>query len=165
MPTAYNFSVAPPSLAALVNVVGFLLGTALYGLLLGTVLRTRAAVAAPEGAPAPAPSRLLLSTGVLGLVWNLGSLWIQIVDPRLDTAVTDVLTMLSDLDGMEQRARRLVARMASCLQAALLLRQGDPAVADAFCASRLGGDWAGVFGTLPSGVDVEAIVRRTTPAV
>ena len=42
---------------------------------------------------------------------------------------------------------------------------GDPAVADAFCASRLGGDWAGTFGTLPAGVDVEAIVRRTTPAV
>jgi len=86
-------------------------------------------------------------------------------DPRLDTAVTDVLTMLSDLDGMEQRARRLAARMATCLQAALLLRHGDPAVADAFCASRLGGDWAGTFGTLPAGVDVEAIVRRTTPAV
>jgi hypothetical protein len=73
--------VAPPSLAALVNVVGFLLGTALYGLLLGTVLRTGAAWASPGGAPAP--SRLLLLTGLLGLTWNLGSLWIQIVDPGL----------------------------------------------------------------------------------
>jgi two-component system, LytTR family, sensor kinase len=83
--------VAPPSLAALVNVVGFLLGTALYGLLLGTVLRTRTAVAARDGAPAPPPSRLLLSTGVLGLTWNLGSLWIQIVDPHLDTALVRAL--------------------------------------------------------------------------
>ncbi len=74
---------APPSLAALVNVVGFLLGTALYGLLLGTVLRTRAAVSAPAGTPAPPPSRLLILTGLLGLTWNLGSLWIQIVDPGL----------------------------------------------------------------------------------
>jgi len=86
-------------------------------------------------------------------------------DARLDTAVTDVLTMLSDLDGMEQRARRLAARMATCLQAALLLRDGEPAVADAFCASRLAGDWGGAFGTLPSGIDVDAIVRRTTPVV
>ena len=81
---------APPSLAALVNVVGFLLGTALYGLLLGTVLRLRAAALSASGASsatggsvsAPA-SRLLLATGFLGLTWNLGSLWIQIVDPGL----------------------------------------------------------------------------------
>jgi two-component system LytT family sensor kinase len=79
--------VAPPSLAALVNVVGFLLGTALYGLLLGTVLRTRTAVAGLDGAPAAPPSRLLLCTGVLGLIWNLGSLWIQILDPHLDTGL------------------------------------------------------------------------------
>ena len=72
---------APPSLAALVNVIGFLLGTALYGLLLGTVLRTGAA--SPSTTRAPAPSRLLLLTAVLGLTWNLGSLWIQIVDPGL----------------------------------------------------------------------------------
>jgi putative acyl-CoA dehydrogenase len=84
-------------------------------------------------------------------------------DPRLDAAVTDVLTTLSDLDGMEHRARRLTARMATCLQGALLLRDGDAAVADAFCASRLGGDWAGTFGTLPAGIDTDAVVRRTTP--
>jgi putative acyl-CoA dehydrogenase len=84
-------------------------------------------------------------------------------DPRLDAAVTDVLTMLSDLEGMEHRARRLAARMATCLQGALLLRDGDPTVADAFCASRLGGDWGGTFGTLPAGIDTDAIVRRTTP--
>jgi two-component system LytT family sensor kinase len=74
-------SVAPPSLAAIVNVVGFLLGTALYGLLLGTVLRTGTAARAPG--TAQAPSRLLLLTGLLGLTWNLGSLWIQIVDPAV----------------------------------------------------------------------------------
>ncbi|MEO5820436.1 MAG: histidine kinase [Vicinamibacteraceae bacterium] len=72
---------APSSLAALVNVVGFLLGTALYGLLLGTVLRTGADSPSPGGGPAP--SRLLLLTAVLGLTWNLGALWIQIVDPTL----------------------------------------------------------------------------------
>src|SRR5690606_8875775 len=78
-------------------------------------------------------------------------------DPRLDAAATDVLTMLADLDGAEGRARRLAARMAGCLQAALLLRHGEPAVADAYCASRLAGDWSGAFGTLPQGVDIDAI--------
>ena len=46
---------------------------------------------------------------------------------------------------------RLVERMALALQASLLIRFGDEAVADAFCASRLGGDWGRAFGTLPAG--------------
>ncbi len=77
----------------------------------------------------------------------------QGADHRLDAAVTDVLETLSDLAGAEAGARRLAARMAVCLQASLLVRHSTPDVADAFVASRLAGDWGGVFGTLP----------RTTP--
>ena len=77
---------ASPSLAALVNVVGYLLGATLYGLLLATVLRTRPA--APDDAPAASPSRLLLLTALLGLTWNLGSIWIQSLDPTLAAAAT-----------------------------------------------------------------------------
>ena len=84
-------------------------------------------------------------------------------DARLDTAVNDVLTELADLSDVELRARRIAGRMAICLQAAVLLKNGNPAVADAFCASRLAGDWAGSFGTLPRGLDLAAIVERTTP--
>ncbi|WP_030405803.1 MULTISPECIES: acyl-CoA dehydrogenase family protein [Streptomyces] len=84
-------------------------------------------------------------------------------DHRLDAAVKDVLTQLSDLDGIETRARRLVERMALVLQGALLVRYAPPAVADAFCASRLGGDWGAAFGTLPSGLDLAAIVERARP--
>ena len=84
-------------------------------------------------------------------------------DPRLDAAVEDVLTDLADLTDLEVRARRLAARMAQCLQAALLVRFAPPEVADAFCASRLGGEWAGTFGTLPRGADLGALVARTTP--
>ena len=58
------------------------------------------------------------------------------------------------------RARRLVERMALALQGSLLVRFGDPAVADAFCATRLEGDWGNAFGTLPAGVDTAAIVER-----
>ena len=62
----------------------------------------------------------------------------------------DVLAGLSDLSGADGSARRLAALMATCLQAALLISGGSPEVADLFCASRLGGDWGGVFGTLPA---------------
>lgn len=84
-------------------------------------------------------------------------------DARLDTAVDDVLVELADLSDVEVRARRIASAMATALQGAVLLRHGDPAVADAFCASRLGGDWGGVFGTLPRGLDLTGIVARATP--
>ena len=41
------------------------------------------------------------------------------------------------------------------------MRNGPAAVADAFCASRLGEGGGRVFGTLPAGVDADAIVERT----
>ena len=85
------------------------------------------------------------------------------IDARLDAAVTAVLDDLADLTDLELRARRIASRMAVLLQATVLLKHGHPAVADAFCASRLAGDWAGVFGTLPRGLDLAAIVKRTTP--
>jgi putative acyl-CoA dehydrogenase len=50
--------------------------------------------------------------------------------------------------------------MALALQASLLLRFGDPAVADAFCSSRLAGDRGSAFGTLPSGTDFARIIER-----
>jgi putative acyl-CoA dehydrogenase len=53
--------------------------------------------------------------------------------------------------------------MAVVLQGSLLLRHGDPAVADAFCASRLGGDWGRSFGTLPSSVKFDSIIDRHRP--
>jgi putative acyl-CoA dehydrogenase len=80
-------------------------------------------------------------------------------DARLDAAVADLRKRLAD--GPDQAsARRLVERMALVLQGSLLVRHSHPAVADAFCASRLGGDWGVAFGTLPSGVDTAAIVAR-----
>jgi putative acyl-CoA dehydrogenase len=50
--------------------------------------------------------------------------------------------------------------MALALQASLLIRYGDEAVADAFCASRLTGDWGRAFGTLPAGLDYARIIDR-----
>ncbi|MGW3604979.1 isovaleryl-CoA dehydrogenase [Micromonospora sp. NPDC005161] len=86
-------------------------------------------------------------------------------DARLDAAVRQVRADLSDLDDLELRARRVVERLALVLQGSLLVRHGHPAVADAFCASRLGGDHGQAYGTLPTGVDFAAIISRATPKV
>jgi len=82
---------------------------------------------------------------------------------RTPMMVAEAMECLGGNGYVEVRARRLAAAMATCLQGALLLRHGNPAVADAFCATRLAGDWGGVFGTLPRGLDLAAIVTRTTP--
>jgi putative acyl-CoA dehydrogenase len=49
------------------------------------------------------------------------------------------------------------------LQAALLVKNAPAAVADAFCASRLDGEGGSVFGLLPRGTDLHAIVERAAP--
>ena len=85
-------------------------------------------------------------------------------DPRLDEAVASLRRELSDLAEIEARARRVVERMALVLQGSLLVRHSPPEVADAFCASRLAGDWGGAYGTLPPSVDFGAIVERHLPA-
>jgi putative acyl-CoA dehydrogenase len=86
-------------------------------------------------------------------------------DSRLDAAIADLDTALTDTSDVEVRARRLVEQMALVLQGSLLVRFAPPPVADAFCASRLTGDWGHSFGTMPPGVDSRAIVERATPKV
>jgi putative acyl-CoA dehydrogenase len=84
-------------------------------------------------------------------------------DRALDAAIDRVHAELADLDGIEGRARRVVEAMALALQASLLVRHADPAVADAFCASRLTGDHGQALGTLPPTVDVATILDRARP--
>ncbi|MGD0606216.1 MAG: isovaleryl-CoA dehydrogenase [Streptosporangiaceae bacterium] len=89
-------------------------------------------------------------------------------DRRLDQAVARLRKELSDPS--EVRARQLAEGLALALQGALLVRHGDPAVADAFVASRLadpGGPWGWghAFGTLPAGIDTAAIISRAVPAM
>ncbi|WP_117211321.1 acyl-CoA dehydrogenase family protein [Allorhizocola rhizosphaerae] len=82
-------------------------------------------------------------------------------DARLDSAVKRLEKQLTELD--QATARRTTALMAVCLQASLLVRHAPHAVADAFCATRLDGDWSGVFGSLPSTVDTQTLVERALP--
>ncbi|GAA3831131.1 acyl-CoA dehydrogenase family protein [Streptomyces phyllanthi] len=82
-------------------------------------------------------------------------------DTRLDAAVARLRDGLREAD--QTGARRLVERMALTLQASLLVRHAPPAVADAFCATRLGGDWGHAFGTLPGSADLDGILGRALP--
>jgi putative acyl-CoA dehydrogenase len=82
---------------------------------------------------------------------------------HLDSFVGDVKRDLQDLADIEYRARGLVERMGLALQGSLLVRHSPAEVSDAFCASRLGGEHGRALGTLPAGVDCEAIVERHRP--
>ena len=85
-------------------------------------------------------------------------------EPRLDAYVASLREEVpGDIETIQSRARRVVEGMAIALQASLLVRYGDHAVADAFCASRLAGDWGYAFGTLPARHRLQAH-HRAPPA-
>lgn len=58
----------------------------------------------------------------------------------------------------ESDARSIAERVALALQASLLVRFSPPALADAFCASRLDRNSGRAFGTLPRGAPVDSIL-------
>ena len=84
-------------------------------------------------------------------------------DARLDAAVADLRSELTDAGEAELRARRLVERLALCLQGSLLVRHAPAEIADAFCATRLAHDGGRAYGTLPRGLELAAIVERHRP--
>ena len=99
-------------------------------------------------------------------------------DKRLDEATAELRRILAVLaeagaaaagGAAEYQARRLAGLIASLLQGALLVRHAPPAVADAFCASRLGSASAGgpgyAFGTLPDGLELMPVVDRARASV
>ncbi|MDK9556335.1 isovaleryl-CoA dehydrogenase [Marinobacter sp. M216] len=86
-------------------------------------------------------------------------------DARFDRFLAQLQNDFADISDFQYRARNLVDRMALALQAALLLQHSDPAVADAFCATRLEAGGGLNYGNLPSGTDAAAIIKRATPVV
>jgi putative acyl-CoA dehydrogenase len=86
-------------------------------------------------------------------------------DGRLDDFVRRLEVVLANPGDLERSARRVVERMALALQGALLVRHAPREVADAFCAARLSGDGGLAFGTLPSGLEFDAIIERHTPVL
>jgi putative acyl-CoA dehydrogenase len=86
-------------------------------------------------------------------------------EPRLDAFVKQIERDPRDRDGLEARARSVVERMAIALAGAILVRHGEPAVAEAYVTSRLAGEHGVAFGTLPRGTNFKSIIERATPAV
>lgn len=74
--------------------------------------------------------------------------WTDRIEDDLRAAVSEV------------EARRLAERLALALQGSLLIRHSVPAVADAFCGTRLSEEGGGAFGTLPPHVDFRSILAR-----
>ncbi|HET9022558.1 MAG TPA: acyl-CoA dehydrogenase family protein, partial [Ornithinibacter sp.] len=80
-------------------------------------------------------------------------------DPVLDAAIVDSEAACTVAVGPDApwEARRVVERLALTLQAALLVRHSPGPVADAFVASRLGGEHGTTFGTLGRAVGPDAV--------
>ena len=81
-------------------------------------------------------------------------------DARFDAHAEGLRSSLADVATIEYRARKVAEDISLALQGSLLVRHGHPAVAEAFLATRMAGDWGGAFGTLPSGLDLAPIIER-----
>ena len=79
-------------------------------------------------------------------------------DRRLDDAIDHLKTTLAS-DVPESEIRRVVEEMALVLQASLVVRHGTSELADAYLATRIGGDWGRTFGTIPGGLAIESLVE------
>lgn len=85
-------------------------------------------------------------------------------DRRLDAHVEALKAQLAglgdDVVTAQYAARKIAEDICLALQGSLLVRHGHPAVAEAFLATRFGGQWGGAFGTLPAGLDLGPILER-----
>ena len=81
-------------------------------------------------------------------------------DKRLDRIASELRDDLHSVGTHEHRGRQIAERLAVALQASLMIRLSPTAVADAFCATRLGGEGGINFGCLPAGHDAYAIIER-----
>ena len=82
--------------------------------------------------------------------------------PALDRLAAELPSRLEAM-ASELQARRLAQEVALALQAALLCQSAPNAVADAFCDSRLAGNWGQTFGTLGAGTDFDRLIDRAMP--
>jgi putative acyl-CoA dehydrogenase len=86
--------------------------------------------------------------------------FLGIDEPRFTAFATRFIDRLASPERNDERqARALTRDLVLALQGALLIKHAPSAVADAFCASRFGGETS-AFGLLPRGLDLRAIVER-----
>jgi putative acyl-CoA dehydrogenase len=130
----------------------------------------------------PADALLAEADRAAGADWRLDQAIGALRQVLKDASADSGLTAGTAADAAAQfRARRLAATVAVVLSAALLVRHAPAAVADAFCASRLGpGDAGGSgtpsgpgaaggpgapFGMLPDGLDLAPVLDRARAAI
>jgi len=83
-------------------------------------------------------------------------------DKRLAAHIHGLKEAFQDTGDIQYRARQLTEDIAVALQAKLLLEAGNAVVSDGFIAGRLERPGR-VYGALPRGVDVQALVARSSP--
>lgn len=77
-----------------------------------------------------------------------------------DRCLAELVSAFDDHDQLELRSRRLVEQAALALQASLLLRSGNPAIANTFCDSRLGSAGGRALGTLERQAAFDQLIAR-----
>jgi putative acyl-CoA dehydrogenase len=85
------------------------------------------------------------------------------IDDRLDSAIQSALTAARAPTDAEYEARRLAEGLALAVAGALLARHGRAEVWRGFASSRLSADRGALYGTLPVGLDVAAIIEPAIP--
>ena len=83
-------------------------------------------------------------------------------DGEFDAACAAMRESLAQGTVGEAQARGFVERLALLLQAAILVRAGNP-LAAAYCRSRLGGGRGATYGTLATGIDGDVAIARILP--
>ncbi len=111
--------------------------------------------------------RALRSRGKGGSGDSVAALHAELAPARsahaaLDAFATRLFARIDDAQD-EVEARRLAQDIALAVQAALLCQHAPSFVFDAFCRSRLDGEWGHAFGTLPSNVEFDALLARAMP--
>jgi putative acyl-CoA dehydrogenase len=81
------------------------------------------------------------------------------LDRHIDLLKAD----LRAIPDLERQARNFADRLASGLQASLLVQHAPSAVFDAFCRSRLEATGSHCYGALPSDADFRSIIERAAP--
>jgi putative acyl-CoA dehydrogenase len=79
-------------------------------------------------------------------------------DARLDSYSAALAATLRTPQIDEREARRVAGAIAVGLAAGILVRHAPAAIADAYCASRLGDGYGGTLGLLPAAIDLTAII-------
>ena len=78
----------------------------------------------------------------------------------LDQAINALPVMFNDKATLEYRARAITEHLALTMQAAILVQSGNALISDAFIQARLDNTKGHVYGTLPTGIDCQAIIER-----